>query len=40
MPEYKQLSVCPVPGCNTTIWARHGMRRHFLFRHYFDTIII
>jgi hypothetical protein len=19
MPEYKQLSVCPVPGCNTTI---------------------
>jgi hypothetical protein len=40
MPEYKQLSVCPVPGCNTTIQDRHGMRRHFLFRHYFDTIII
>jgi hypothetical protein len=40
MPEYKHAGQCPVPGCNTIIKDRHGMRRHFLFRHYYDTIII
>jgi exonuclease III len=40
MPEYKQQGQCPVPGCAAIIKDRHGMRRHFLFRHYYDTIII
>jgi hypothetical protein len=26
MPEYKQAGQCPVPGCNTIIKDRHGMR--------------
>jgi hypothetical protein len=40
MPEYKQHGLCPVPGYDTVIKDRYGMRRHFLFRHYYDTIII
>jgi hypothetical protein len=40
MPEYKQHGQCPIPGCATMIKDRYGMRRHFLFRHYYDTIII
>jgi hypothetical protein len=40
MPEYKQYGQCPVPGCEAIIRDRHGMRRHFLFWHYYDTIII
>jgi hypothetical protein len=36
MPEYKQHRQCPV-----LIKDRYGMRRHFLFRHYYyDTIVI
>jgi hypothetical protein len=40
MPEYKQTGQCPVPGCETTIKDKHRMRRHFMFRHYYDMIII
>jgi hypothetical protein len=40
MPEYKQTGQCPVPGCETTIKDRHRMRCYFMFRHYYDTIII
>jgi hypothetical protein len=40
MPEYKQIGQCPVPECNTIIRDRYGIRRHFLFCHYYDTIII
>jgi hypothetical protein len=40
MPEYKQTGKCTVPECNTIIKDWYGMHRHFLFRHYYDTIII
>jgi hypothetical protein len=40
MPHYIQVAQCPVPGCGATIQNRCGMRRHFMFRHFYDTIII
>jgi hypothetical protein len=40
MPNLIQIAQCPVPGCGATIRNRCGMRRHFMFRHYYDTIII
>jgi hypothetical protein len=40
MPSYHDPTPCPVPGCNTIIRDRYGMRRHFVHRHFQDTIII
>jgi hypothetical protein len=40
MPIYNQVEQCPVPSCGAIIKSRHGMRRHFMYRHYYDTIII
>jgi hypothetical protein len=40
MPEYCQPGQCPVPGCEAVMTDRYGMHHHFLFQHYYDTIII
>jgi hypothetical protein len=40
MPNFNDIAQCPVPGCNTVIKTRIGMRRHFLYRHFQDTIVI
>jgi hypothetical protein len=40
MPTYKDPTPCPVPGCGVTIQNRYKMREHFLYCHYYDTIII
>jgi hypothetical protein len=40
MPIYNQVEQCPVLGCGAIIKSRHGMRCHFMYRHYYDTIII
>jgi hypothetical protein len=40
MPNYHDPTLCPVPNCNTIIRDRYGMRRHFVHRHFQDTIII
>jgi hypothetical protein len=40
MPNYHDATLCPVPECNTIIRDRYGTRRHFLYRHYHDMIII
>jgi hypothetical protein len=37
---HDDLAQCPVPGCETIIKSRLGMRRHFMHRHFQDTIII
>jgi hypothetical protein len=40
MSHFNDVAQCPVPGCSAVIKNRFGMRRHFLFRHFQDTIII
>jgi hypothetical protein len=40
MPHFNDTAQCPAPGCGTIIKNRIGMRRHFLYRHFQDTIII
>ncbi len=40
MPRRRMFFQCPVPGCPGQAAKRFGLRRHFMFRHPEDTIII
>ena len=40
MPHRRMKVTCPVPGCPGGAAERYGLRRHFMYRHPNDTIVI